>query len=119
MTEQSEQSEQSKEQPKALSVEELLDLGKEKIVRKFVFELLDGSQIEREVTFRRLSYDEITKLSKIPEDKPDRYTRAVIHLASIFPGFDDTDEVSKAPSGFVRHYSALILKESGKNPFLG
>lgn len=115
MTEQSGQPERLK----PLSVEELLNLGHEQIVKKFVFEMTDGSKMEREVVFRRLSYNEITELSKIPETEPDRYTRAVIHLASISPKFEDTDQISKVSSGFVRHYSALILRESGKDPFLG
>lgn len=115
MTEQTE----NNENVPSLSVEELLGLGPEHIVRRFVFEMEDGSKFEREVVFRRLSYNEITELSRIPEKEPDRYTKAVIHLASISPKFEDTDQISKASSGFVRHYSALILRESGKDPFLG
>ncbi len=118
MVEQNENTGNTEKTP-PLSVEELLNLGHEHIVKKFVFDMADGSKLEREVVFRRLSYNEITELSRIPEAEPDRYTRAVIHLASISPKFEDTDQISKVPSGFVRHYSALILRESGKDPFLG
>lgn len=118
MIDQNEQT-RPKPDPVPLTVEELLNLASEHVMKRFVFDMADGSKVEREVVFRRLSYKEITELSKIPEKEPDRYTRAVIHLASILPKFSDTDQIAEVPSGFVRHYSALILRESGKDPFLG
>lgn len=75
--------------------------------------------ITRKVIFRRLTYEEIDNLRSVPDDKPLRYASAVILTASLNPKFENVDQIVKAPHGFVRHYSALILSESGKNPFLG
>ena len=75
--------------------------------------------VKRKVIFRRLTYEEIDTLRSIPDNKPLRYATSVIHTASLEPKFENVDQIVKAPHGFVRHYSALILSESGKNPFLG
>ena len=109
-----------------LTVEELLGLvGNAVLERDIEFELTihdkepKQQKMTRRVVFRRLSYEEIDTLRKIPESEPLKYASIVIFSASQTPKFQNVDEVKKAPQGFVRHYSAVILAESGKDPFLG
>lgn len=111
-----------KEETVDLTLDELLGLKDTVLIRNIKFEItIDGNvnEMERKVTFRRLTYGEVNKLSDIPEDKPLRYASAVILTASISPKFADVDQIDASPHGFVRNYTALIMRESGKDPFLG
>ena len=110
------------EKVEPLTVEELIGMKDTVLTHNVGFEIVQNGEtkkIKREVTFRRLTYGEIDKLREIPEAEPLRYASAVIFMGSISPKFNNVDEIPKAPHGFVRHYSALILAESGKDPFLG
>ena len=104
-----------------LTLEELLSINESVLTRNIAFEIVvDGvvQKMTREVIFKRLTYAQIDTLRKVPENEPARYASAVIFAGSISPKFEKVDEVIKTPHGFVRHYSALILAESGKDPFL-
>lgn len=101
-----------------LTLEELFGASRAQIQRTITMEMDDGKLLNRKVTFRRLTYEEIAGLSQIPRDKDAAYTSTVVFKGSIVPKFEDVDQVSKAPHGFVRHYGTLILDESGKDPFL-
>jgi len=107
-----------KETAPPLTVDDLLEAGKTVLTRTVRFEMPDGTEMVKELQFKRLTYTQIAALSKIPEKQTDKYTRSVVFESSVMPKFEDIDEVGKAPSGFIRHYSAIILDESGKNPFL-
>jgi len=104
-----------------LTLDELLGFKNVVLIRDLEFEInVDGEvqQMKRKVTFRRLTYGEIDKLRTIPDDKPLRYASAVILTGSISPKFADVDQIAGSPHGFVRNYNALIMRESGKDPFL-
>lgn len=108
-----------------LTLEELMAFGTKTVLeRDLVFEVTmhdkepKEQEVKRRVVFRRLTYEEIDTLRSIPENEPLRYASAVIHMASMVPKFENVEQIVKSPHGFVRHYSALILKESGKDPFL-
>lgn len=109
-----------------ITIDELFAFGSNVVLeRNISFETImhdkdpKEQMVKRKVIFRRLTYEEIDSLRSVPEDKPLRYATAVILTASLTPKFENVDQIIKAPHGFVRHYSALILSESGKNPFLG
>ena len=79
-----------------LTVEELLGLKDVVLTRNVNFEYIaDGEvkKMEREVVFRRLTYEEIDKLRTIPETEPLRYASAVIYAGSISPKFERADEI--------------------------
>lgn len=104
-----------------LTLDDLMTLQHAVLQRDLEFEYLVNGKVEKvrkRVTFRRLTYEEIDKLRKIPESEPLRYASAVILTASEGPKFENVEQIVKVPHGFVRHYSALILSESGKDPFL-
>ena len=104
-----------------LTIDELLGFRNKNLVRELKFEVtVDGNKevMVRKVMFRRLTYGEIDKLRTIPDNKPLRYASAVILSGSVSPKFDDVDQIANSPLGFVRNYNALILRESGKDPFL-
>jgi hypothetical protein len=106
------------EEVSPLTVDDLLNAGKAVLTRTIRFDMGNGEEMVKELKFRRLTYTQIAGLSKIPQDQTDKYTRSVVFEASVMPQFEDIDEVGTVPSGFVRHYSAAILEESGKDPFL-
>lgn len=112
----SEQKESAPIQP--LTLEELLGAGKVHIKRTLILELDDGKELRRSITFRRLSFKEISNLSLIPREENARYTNTVVFMASIIPKFENVDQVDAAPNGFVQNYCTIILDESGKDPFL-
>ena len=104
-----------------LTIDELLGFKQGVLIRELAFEVDINGKTEkmwRKVTFRRMTYGEIDKLRTIPDSEPLRYATAVIQTASISPKFEDTDQIAASPLGFVRNYNALILRESGKDPFL-
>lgn len=108
----------SDETTQSLTLDEILKGSSARLNRTFIFEQDNGEEMQRDVTFRRLTYQEITDLALIPTAEDARYTRTVVFLASLEPKFEDADQVGKTPHGFVQHYSKLILDESGKDPFL-
>lgn len=101
-----------------LTLEELLGAGRSHIKRTMILELDDGKELKRSITFRRLSFKEVSDLSLIPRKENARYTNTVVFMASIHPEFENVDQVDAAPNGFIQHYCTLILDESGQSPFL-
>lgn len=105
-----------------LTLDDLMTMGHAVLQRDLEFEVVNDGKVEsikKQVTFRRLTYQEIDTFRSIPEKEPLRYASAVILTASVGPKFENVEQIIKTPHGFVRHYSALILEESGKDPFLG
>ena len=102
------------EKPPVLKIEDLHGI-KEVILEKTI--KIDTKEFT--VRFKRLTYGQVVALDTIPPEETGRYVSNVVFAASIDPKFSklkDVDDLGLA--GFVRHYSRLILNETGKDPFL-
>lgn len=100
-----------------LTLEELMEAGKTVVSRNLTIEV-GGEKLARKVTFRRLTFQDVSTLGEIPSEEPERYIKLVVFYASVVPKFENVEQVSVLHNGFVQNYSRLILMESGKNPFL-
>ena len=101
-----------------LTIKELISASDRVVTREIEIELGDGEKVIRRVKFKPLTFGQATILEEIPREENRRYTKTVVKLCSIEPAVDNMDDLDKVPSGFLRHYSNLILRESGKTPFL-
>lgn len=107
----------SEEQLPSLTIEDLLNINKDTLIRTFSIQTNSG-EIKRQVRFRRLTYREIHLLGEIDPNDQREYTSKVVFMGSVEPKFAKQEEVLSLPHGFMINYSKIILEESGRNPFL-